>query len=403
MPIYDYKAKDRSGATVTGTVSADDEHGAAEMIRELGHLPMDIRQAREQARSQAQPNMEAGNAFARYLIYPIWTGVNIKMLALFYRQLATMLAAGMALSEALRSQENRQRGRFGVIIAEMRENVSRGGKLSDTMRRYPKVFSRIQIALVRAGEGGGLLDRMVDRIATYLEYELKIRALIAKALIYPVLILIFAVFVQASLPHFALLINQGGGPFLAVVGPGLLRKALCILAIVVILKLMFQFYTPRLVWDCIKSNIPVIGGNARKIAMSRFSRALAVLYAAGMSLAESVDIAADASGNLFIGRGVKCAIPALQSGQGLTESLTRTRVVSPMVLDMLMIGERSGSSDSVLEKVADYMDDEVDSSIHKIGIALFVLMILVAAGVVLVVAIQAYGGYFSSIEKSANQ
>lgn len=395
MPTFNYKAKDRSGNTVTGTVDALDERAAAEMIRELGHLPMDIRLARGTAKPQA--SVEAGSAFARYFIYPLWTGVNIKMLALFYRQLATMLAAGMALSEALRSIENRSRGRLGVIIAEMRENVSSGRHLSDTMVRYPKVFSSLQIALVRAGEGGGLLEQMVERIATYLEYEIKIRGLIAKATIYPIIILIFAALVAICLPHIAVLLLQGFAPFLVLIWPGLRFWIVGFIAIIVVSKLLFQFNTTRLIWDCIKVNIPIIGGNARKIAMSRFSRALAVLYAAGVSMAESIDIAADACANRFIGRALKYAIPAIQSGQGLTESLSRTRAVTPMVMDMLMVGERSGSMDTVLQKVADYMDEEVDASIHKIGIALFVLMILAAGVIVGSIAVSFYAGYFNNM------
>lgn len=395
MPIFDYKAKDRAGTTVMGTVDAIDEHAAAEMIREMGHLPMSIAVARLSA--QPRQSAEAGSAFARYLIYPLWTGINIKMLALFYRQLATLLNSGMALSEGLRSIGSRTRGRFGVIMDEMREHVSNGGRLSDTMIRYPKVFSRLQIALVRAGERGGLLERMIDRIALYLEYEIKIRALIAKALIYPMVILVFAVVMQVTIPHIQVLIYQGFAPFFALVWPSLGGWILRVLLIIVVLKLVFQFYTPRLIWDCVKVQIPVVGGNARRIAMSRFSRAMAVLYAAGMSMSDCIDIAADACANLYIGRAMKHAIPALQSGVGLTEALTRTGAVSPMVLDMMSVGERSGSTDAVLEKVADYMDDEVDASIHKIGIALFVLMILIAAVVVASIVIRFYTGYFSKM------
>jgi type IV pilus assembly protein PilC len=407
MPTFSYKAKDKAGNTVTGAVEAVDERAAAGTVREMGHLPMEIRQARAPragAGSEIPPQHgEAGNAFARYLIYPIWTGVSIKMLALFYRQLATMLAAGLSLSEALRSQENRTRGRLGVIIAEMRANVSNGGRFSDTMSRYPKVFSRLQIALIRAGEGGGLLDSMVDRIASYLEYEMKVRALIAKALVYPIAILILALLAWVCVPSLDKLVNGGFAPFWAEIWPRLRVWVVGAIVLVVALKLIFQFHTPRLIFDAVKVNIPIVGGNAHKIAMSRFSRALAVLYAAGMSLAESVDIAADASGNLFVGRAVKYAVPALQSGQGLTESLTRTRVVSPMVLDMLAVGERSGSTDAVLEKVAEYMDDEIDASIHKLGIALFILMLLIAGGIVGYIVItfwmKLYGGLLGSVGK----
>ncbi len=401
MPIYDYRAKDKAGNTITGTLTADDEHAAADMIRELGHLPMEIRKAHVVAKTQK--NDKEGSAFARYIIYPLWTGVNIKMLALFYRQLATMLNAGMSLSESLRSQENRARGRFRVILAEMRENVSSGGRLSETMVRYPNVFSSLQIALVRAGESGGLIERMIDRIAIYLEYELKVRSLVVKAMIYPSVILVFAGLMYVCLPNVSVLMNAGFKPFIAIVGPTLLHVIIGVVAVFVVFRLVFQFYAPRFIWDCFKVNIPLVGGNARKIAMSRFSRALAVLYASGMSLVESVSIAADASGNLFVGRAVKYAVPTIQSGQGLTESLARTKVVSPVVLDMLTVGERSGSIDAVLEKVADYMDDEVDAAIHKISIALFVTSILVAAVIVCYIAANFYLGYFGKMLESVNK
>jgi len=404
MPLYNYKAKDRNGETVTGTVEAPDQHAAAGAVRELGHLPMEIREARaRRAGETPTEHGEAGNAFARYLIYPIWTGVNLRMLALFYRQLATMLAAGMSLSESLRSLGSRTRGRFGVIIAEMRENVSRGGPMSGTMMRYPKVFSRLQTALVRAGESGGLLERMIDRIAAYLEYELKIRALIAKALIYPLVILIFAWLAFVCVPVLPTLVKEGFAPFITIAGPPILWGIAWVVGTVIVLKLVFQFDVPRLVWDTIKVHIPIVGGNARKIALSRFSNALAVLYAAGVSMADGVDIAADACANLYVGRSIKYAIPALQSGRGLTESLTRTRVISPMVLDMLAVGERSGDMDATLQKATEYMDSEVDASIHKIGIALFVVMILIAGIIVGRMVVDFWQKFYSGLKGAVDQ
>jgi len=392
--MFDYKAKDKSGNTVSGTVVAVDASAAAGAVRELGHLPMEIRSAR--TTREREPSLEAGSVFARYFIYPLWTGVNIKMLVFFYRQLATLLGSGMALSEALRSVKNRTRGRLGVIIAEMQDNASRGVPLSDTMVRYPKVFSRLQIALVRAGESGGLLEQMIDRIAAYLEYELGVRKLIMKSVAYPIVTLVFALLAYICVPHLAVAVNQGMGQFFVAIWSQLRVWSLGMILLVVGLKLLFQFESVRLIWDWFKVQVPLVGGNARKIAMSRFSRALALLYTAGAPLAQSVDIASEACANIYIGMAIKHAIPAIQSGVSLTESLTRTRAVSPMVLDMLAVGERAGSTDAALQKVADYMDDELDASIHKIGIALFVVMILAAGGVIGYIVIdfwqKVYGG-----------
>ena len=161
------------------------------------------------------------------------------------------------------------------------------------------------------------------------------------------------------------------------------------------LKLVFQFRVPRLIWDTVKVVPPILGTAAQKIAMSRFCRALALLYSAGMPVGQSLHAAAEASANLAVAGGIARAIPSIQAGEGLTESLRKTGKVMPMVLDMLGTGEKAGAIDAVLQKVADYADDEADATIHKLGIGIFVLMLLVAAWLVLVEVVGFYGGMAS--------
>jgi len=398
MNSFSYRAKDRDGRTVTGVVEAESASQAAGIIREMGHLPMDIKPvgaAAARVRSKA-----AGSAFARYFVYPFWTGVNIKALALFYRQLATMLGSGMSISEALRSLAARTRGRLGAIIREALSTVEQGGTLSQTLERHPRVFGRLQLSLVRVGESSGLMEAMAERIASYLEYEISVRQMIAKSLFYPVLVLLMAFSIRVGLPNVKVALEQNVWAFLKAVWPSVWDQAAPVLVLIIVLKLVFQFDTPRLIWDAIKIQPPVVGSTARKIAMSRFCRALAVLYAAGVTLSEAVSISADACANLFVARTIRPAARAIQAGRGLTESLAATRALIPMVLDMLATGERSGSMDAVLVKVADYMDEEADATIHKVGIMLFVLAILVAAAFVLIIAVQFYSSYFGGIMKA---
>ena len=395
MPTFNYKAKDRTGNTVTGAVEAADEHAAAATLREMGHLPMDIRAVRVQP--PAATTSEAGSPLARYLIYPLRTGVNIRHLVLFYTQLATLLSSGMTLSEALRSVGSRTRGALGRIIQQACDNVQAGGKLSDTLSRYPRVFSPLQLGLVRAGESGGSLQSMIERIASYLEYELRIRQMIMKMVLYPIVILVFAILAYTCVPHLKTAATEGMGPFLRAVVPSLFKWMVAAILTIVVLKLVFQFTTVKLAWDSIKTIPPIVGGVAKKMAMSRFSRALAVLYGAGMPIAEAVLVAADACANLVVARGIKRAVPAIQAGQGLTESLTRTRMLLPMVLDMMATGEKTGNVDAALQKVADYMEDEVDTTIHKLGVALFVLMILVAGVVVALVVADFWMKYYGGL------
>lgn len=398
MSSFNYTAKDRSGNTVNGIIDASDERLAAAMIREQGYMPVTIKLAHLPGAPKPVSD-EAGSALERYLVSPLWTGVNIQQLYFFYNQLATLLAAGMTLSEALRSIGSRSKGRLRRIIDEAQNNVQRGGRLSETMSRYPKVFNNLQISLVRVGEGGGMLEQMINKIASYLEYEMGIRKMIVKATIWPVITLIFALFISICLPYIQILINQGFAPFLKATWPQFRVAFFGSIGTVVILKLLFQFDIVKLMWDSIKIQPPVIGTCARKLAMSRFCRALAVLYSAGMPISESVNAAADACANLAIGRGIKYGVPALQAGQGLTETLTKTRAVTPLVLDMLHTGEQAGNMDAVLQKSADYIDDEADATIHKLSIALFVLMILIAGVIVGMMVIKFWGGYYNDMLK----
>ena len=391
MPTFNYKAKDTGGNTVTGTVDADTPSQAAGKIREMGRLPMDIKAIGFAA--AAGQSGEAGSVFARYFVYPIWTGVNLRGLVFFYRQMATLLAAGMSLSEALRSVRRRSRGRLGSIIDEMCDTTNRGGRLSDVVSRHPKVFGSLQLSLIRVGETGGLLAEMVDRIASYLEYEMRIRQRIIMAVFYPCAIVAFY-FVWLVVMAFI----NGGRPEAIAAAVGLFTGVFVpLVCLIVILKLIMQFRPMRAIWDTIKIAPPWIGTAARKIAMSRFSRAFALLYASGIPMSEGLAVAAEASGNVALAGRIKMAVPALQSGEGLTSALTRTGALMSMVVDMLATGEKTGGMDAVLQKVSDYMDDEVDVTLHKLAIMLFILPIIALGVLVAMQAVSFYGGYFNKL------
>lgn len=398
MPVYAYKAKDSAGNTRTGTLEADSERAAAAMIREAGGLPMDIRLAGGPARqpvSASQPR----SPFVRYLIDPIWTGVNLRALVFFFRQLATLLSAGMSLSESLRSVGSRTHGRLRRIIEEAALNVQGGGRLSDTMARHPRAFGSLPIALVRAGESGGLLAGMTDRIASNLEYELTIRRRLAKVMFYPFVVFAFIVFT----PHLPTLVLKGGREFGIELWRSIHLYLPLVAALCVLLKLIMQFRPCRLVWDTVKMAPPVLGPMARKVAMSRFCRAVSDLYAAGVPIGEALTVAADASANMSVACGIRRALPSISAGEGLTQSLSRAGVLTPIVLDMLSVGEKTGNMDAVLIKAAEYMDQEVDATIYKTGIAIFIVAVLVAAWVVLQMAISFYVGNVNNAYNQAGQ
>lgn len=398
MPMFNYKVKDRAGNTRTGTLEAESEHAAAAMIREAGGFPMEIRPIAGAA-PVVHPEAAAGSAFLHYVLHPLWTGVNIRALLLFYRQLETLLAAGMSMSEALRSMGERARGPLRRIILRACGHVQAGGQLSDELSRHPRVFQPMQVSLIRIGEAGGLMEEMVSRIASYLEYEIAIRQRIVKIILYPLAIFAFIVVI----PHAPVLFLGGPMPFALSLWSSVRVWLPWVVTGIVALKLIMQIEISRLVWDTMKILPPVFGPMAKKIAMTRFCRAVSVLYSAGMPIGTALSASADACGNTYIGRCIKKAVPFIQSGAGITESLSRTGVMMPMVLDMLSTGEKTGSLQPVLDKAADYMDEEVDATIYKAGIALFVLLILVAGWVVLRMVVQFYTGQFTNIMQRANE
>ncbi|MDH7602880.1 MAG: type II secretion system F family protein [Armatimonadota bacterium] len=398
MPRFIYRAKDNAGNSVSGALEAESERAAAALIRQKGYWPIEIRVVSGQ-HSDAHGTRTPNRGLAYYLIEPIWTGVRLSDLAFFYRQLATLLASGMTLAEALSTISRRMRGRLGRIVREAAVHVQNGQPFSDTLARYPRVFSPLQLSLVRAGETSGVLDQMIGRIASCLEYELTIRRRIASATFYPKLLAI-CILVIPLVPK---LVLQGSAAFLRAVWVQVGPLAVGLVLLVVFLKLVFQFEFVRLIWDCAKLQFPILGWTARKIAMSRFSRALAALYEAGVPIAESVAVAADACGNIYLARKLKGALAGLRSGATLTESLAGTQAVSSIVLDMLATGEKTGSTGSVLNKVADYMDEEADSTLQKVGPVLFVGAVLIAGVIVGFMVVNFYAGYFGQLLGGSGQ
>lgn len=396
MTIYSYKVKDAKGNTQTGTLEAESERQAAAMIREAGGFPMEIRPVRGSAVSV--PDGLAGSVIARYFIHPIWTGVSLRSLMFFYRQLATMLAAGMSLSEALRGISERMRGSLGRIVGMAQARVQNGGQLSEEMIRHPRVFAPIQVSLIRAGEQSGLLEPMAERIATYLEFEMSIRRKIVTATFYPVLILLFIV-VQPAL--IALVMGTVEDAIRIVLGQ-VQTIGIPIAVAIIACKFLFQFEQVRFAWDIVKIQPPVLGTMVRKIAMSRFCRALAMLYSAGIPIARAVSISADACANIAIGASIKKVIPAINDGNPLAESLRKTGMILPEVIDMLEVGEKTGSSDATLKKVADYMEDEANTTLKKLPVVLFVLMMVIAGFMTLRVVLGGYTQYADQIMESGN-
>ena len=372
MPVYRYTAKNQQGGTVTGLVEAEDTRRAAGIVREMGLLLLDVRPEHTVNRQQAE------QVVMQKVVYPVYSGVSVRDLAVFYRQMATAVRAGIPIHRALLSvAENTGKPRLRRVVQAVVNDLMAGKSLAQAMSKHPHVFDELQLALIQAGEEGGLLENMLERLADYLERDYKLRLKIRAGTFYPKLLLLAGIFI----PKIPILVVGGGLiPYLRETvgwaGPILLA----VLAIVAVVRILLQVEPLREAYDSLKLMVPGIGGLVRQLAMARFSRAMAALYAAGVSLPRAIAVAALAADNYYLTKRLRGAIREVEHGQSISEAFRRTGVMPPLVLDMLQTGESTGNVDSMMDKVAEYYEQETDV---KSGQAVVVLSV----GVYLLIAL----------------
>lgn len=394
MPYFTYAARDGEGNTVNGCLEALDERDAASQIRGQGMFPSRIQQ------TKAPVQMVRGIGFWRRLISPLYTGINIRTLLYTFRQLATMIKAGMTLRESLDTMSRRSRGMMSIILRDCCHAVEGGRTMSSVLDQYPRVFPPLVISLIRAGERGGLMEEMLEQIVSHLEYELLVRREIVGAMFYPSMVLVAAIVI----PHAPIWVTYNFTAFAKAIWQSVGGWLPYAVGLLVVFKLMASFEWYRRLWDRIKLWPPILGTTARKIALSRFSRSMAALFRAGVPISETIEVAADSSGNAFLAQRIKFALPAIRSGASMTETLSRTGVLTREVQDMLHTGEVTGSLDNTLDKVSEYMDNETRVTLQRVAILLFITMLVMAGIFVGWVAMRAYGGdYLDQIREYLNQ
>jgi len=386
MPTFAYRAKNSSGSIVDGSVEAGDVRAAAMKLRDMGLWPVELREQRAGAKGRAV-------GFS-----PLWAGVSLRSLALFYRQLATMLQAGMLLGDALDNLgKQKAMGRLPAIALGAADHVRNGGAFSDALARYPHIFPKLQIGLVRAGEASGRLDAMIERIAAYLERELEIRRKFSRVTLYPKIIFVFIVVVAIFVPHVKAIVEGGWPVVWSIIEYEVLPIIFGLLGLWVVIKLLLTIPPARVAWDYVKLNFPVLGSVTRKLAMSRLCTALSVVYSAGMPLSQAAELSSEAAGNEVVRRAVASSAPAVQAGEPLSTLLRQTGQIPELVLGMLATGEKTGNIDLVLDKVTEYYESEAATTLEKFGYLVFVALIVAAAVAVAIIAVNFYTGYFRGL------
>lgn len=383
---FHYNSIDATGRRTKGTVEAATEAAASHLLRQRGEVPLDM--------------VEAGQGLSRELTIPGLTNrTKLKDLAVFARQFATMTNSGMPLLRSLAILEEQTSAvTLKRVIGEVRTEVSGGTALSTSMAKHDKVFPRLMVAMIRAGEAGGMIDRALDQVAASLEKDTALRQKIKSALTYPAIVLFFTFVLIAAVlifivPIFEKMFKNLGGQlpgvtqFLVNTSHNMWWIAPLFLIVMIGGTILFrrrrrESESFRLAVDKARLKMPVFGSLFRKLAMSRFSRNLGLLLNVGVPVMQALTVVGDTTGNEVINLALRDVQAAVRDGQPLSSAMRSHPIFPGMVTQMIEVGEESGQISQMLDKVADFYDREVDSAAESLTASIEPIMVLVMGAVV---------------------
>ena len=408
MATFAYSGRTRAGQTVTGERIAESMEAAVAALRRDQVMVTKINPVK--AKAEAGPKITAIKRKK---------SVSAKSLAVFTRQFSVMIDAGLPLVQCLEILGTQEEDKnFGLVILETRSEVEGGASLADAMRKNPKVFDALFTNMIAAGEAGGILDTILKRLAVYIEKAVKLKNQVQSAMIYPVAIVVIAavvvgVILWKVIPTFASLFAGLGAelplPTRIVIGlsNGLVRfMPFVLVGIAAFVFGMRAYYaTPsgRMNMDRLLLKLPVLGNLMRKIAVARFCRTLATLLASGVSILEALDITAKTAGNAVVEKALYATRKSIEGGETIAAPLKETNVFPPMVVQMISVGETTGALYSMLGKIADFYEEEVDVAVAGLLTLLEPIMIALLGGVVGGIVIAMYMPIFSLISKLTGQ
>jgi type IV pilus assembly protein PilC len=397
MSNYLYEAVDASGSRSRGALDVIDQNEALRRIREMGLFPMTVRQAMS-AQFQLRPS-----PVRKEVQIPRWLSegrIKPAKLAVFTRQLATLVDVGMPLLRGLRLlQEQEENRTLKRVITEVARTVEGGGTLSEALAAHPKVFSRLYVNMVKAGETGGILELVLRRQAEFMEKALKIKGKIKAAMFYPMAVLgvaagILTLLLVFIIPRFQIvfegLLNGKKMPAftLAVLKVSDVFKShflvvgMVILALVVAFQFCLRTRTGRRWFDRFKLVVPILGKVSRKVALSRFSRTFGTLLGSGVPVLQALTIVKETAGNVVVGDIIHNIHDNVKEGGTLAEPLKASRIFPAMIGGMVDVGEQTGALPEMLLKIADTCDEEVDNAVTAMTSLLEPVMIIFLAVVV---------------------
>lgn len=397
MPTFEWKGR-RGDKIEGGVIVAENKEAVRARLRRQQIV---VTQVKEQGKEIAFPLLRGG--------------VSQKELAIFTRQFSVMIDAGLPLVQCIEILGTQAENKvFQKVLLQVRHDVESGATLADSMRKHPKAFDELYCNMIAAGEAGGILDTILQRLANYIEKAVKLKRAVRSAMIYPTAVIAIAAIVVTVIlwkviPTFAALFAGLGAelplPTRIVivlsnfVGRYIILIVLIIAAFVYAIKKYHDTYKGRRVIDGLLLRSPVLGLVLRKIAVARFCRTLATLVSSGVPILEALEITAKTAGNAIVEDAIMATRKSIEEGKTISEPLKDTEVFPPMVVHMIAVGEQTGALDSMLSKIADFYEDEVDAAVANMLTLLEPIMILFLGIVIGGIVVSMYLPMFSLLNK----
>ena len=392
MPAYAWKGKNRLGDLQEGVIVSDTRDGAAATLKRNGIQVLAVK-----------PQSATGGKSLG--------GVKSKDLAIFTRQFSVMIDAGLPLVQCLEILGAQQADKsFQKTIAAVREDVEQGATLQTALSKHPKAFNDLYVNMVGAGEAGGILDIILQRLSGYIEKAVKLTGKVKGAMTYPITVIVIATLVVGIImvkviPVFSQM-YEGLGSSLPVPTQVCIQLsnviinywyllAIFIFLVTVGLKQYYKTPAGHLALDTLFLKIPIIGDMLRKVAVARFCRTLGTLTSAGVPILEGMDITARTAGNMVIHNAIMKSREAVEQGRNIAGPLAETKVFPPMVIQMVGVGEATGALDAMLSKVADFYEDEVDNAVAAMTSMMEPLIIAILGGVIGFIVVAMYMPIFN--------
>ncbi len=401
---FEYRVRDRGGKMISGQLEAPDSGAVATRLREMGYTPVDITEVKQ---SGLQTEIKIPGLGGR---------VKLKDLAIFSRQFATMINSGVSLLRALTIlHEQTENEKLAEVIDDVRNEVEAGTSLSEAMEKHEKVFPKLYIAMVKAGEAAGMLDQVLVRVAESIEKEVALRQKIKSAMTYPVVVFVMAILLTGVMlvfivPTFVAMFDSLGGELpvptkLLMMASNFVASFAGLLTFIIGPTVAWQVFKRirstehgRFQLDRLKLRLPVFGPLFHKIAITRFARNLSVLMRAGVPILQALEITAETVNNGPVGVAVKDVQDAVRTGESMARPLKDHEVFPPMVVQMISVGEETGAVDTMLEKISDFYDREVETTTEQLTALMEPIMIVVLGAIVGSMVIALYMPIFGVMD-----